>query len=338
MRRIIKNFNLTKYNTFGIEAFADYFFAFTDIVELKSFLKNDLYSHLDVRVIGGGSNILLTEDFHGALIHPICKNIQVKNETNNSVTIKVDAGLNWDSLVEQCIAKGWYGLENLSGIPGSVGASPIQNIGAYGVEVKDFIRKVETVEIETQEIKIFDHDFCRFSYRDSIFKNEFKNKYVVTSVYFKLQKEANLVTHYANIDEELSKMGDRTPENLRQLILNIRQTKLPKVEEFPNAGSFFKNPVISATQFKKIALKSPGIPYYPDENESFKIPAAWLIDQCGYKGYQNGKVAVHDKQALVLINKGGACGQDILNLAKKITTKVKSTFGVDLEREVNLLP
>ncbi|MCK5538372.1 MAG: UDP-N-acetylmuramate dehydrogenase [Bacteroidales bacterium] len=337
MRRIIKKFNLKKFNTFGIEVIADYFFAFTDIIDLKSFLKNDLYNHLDKQVLGGGSNILLTKDFKGVIIHPFCKDIVKKKTTSNSYLIKADAGVNWDSFVEKCVENNWYGLENLSGIPGKVGAAPIQNIGAYGVELKDFIEKIETINLETHELEIFYHDQCNFGYRDSIFKQSLKGKHVITAVYFSLLKEPNLITNYKAVEEELNKIGPATAQNLRKAILNIRESKLPKPIDFPNAGSFFKNPIISLSEFKKIKSKNPEIPHYIESDKKVKIPAAWLIEQCGFKGYKNGKVAVHDKQALVIINTGGANAQDILNLADKICSKVKKTFGIQLEKEINLI-
>jgi UDP-N-acetylmuramate dehydrogenase len=338
MRRIIKNYNLLNHNTFGIEVFTDFFFAFTDIVELKAFLKNDLYEHLEKRVLGGGSNVLFTDNFHGAVIHPICNRIEVKKKDTETILIKADAGLNWDTFVEQCINNEWFGLENLSGIPGSVGASPIQNIGAYGVEVKDFIYKVEGVNLETHEIDYFYKDNCKFGYRTSIFKQELKDKYVITAVFFKLKRKENLQISYAMVQEELKKYPQQNAANLRKAILDIRAQKLPKIEEMPNAGSFFKNPVISEEKFQQLKISYQDLPSYPELDHKVKIPAGWLIEKCGLKGYQNGNTAVHDKQALVLINKGSATGADILRLADKIAEKVKTDFGIELEKEVNVFP
>jgi len=338
MRRIIKNFNLKKFNTFNIDSQAEVFFMFTDIIDLKAFLKNEQFSHLEKRVLGGGSNVLITENYKGAVIHPMDTTIKVVSKAQTGVSLKVGAGTNWDDFVDYCVKNNLYGIENLSGIPGNVGAAPIQNIGAYGVEVKDFIRSIEYVDLGTHKINKIYKDECNFGYRDSIFKQELKNKVCITAVTFILNTEENLKLNYRGVKEEINKLGKINAANLRNAILTIREKKLPNPEEMPNAGSFFKNPILEKTIFNELQKKNPDIPFYPLEGDLIKIPAAWLIEKSGFKGFQNGKTAVHNKQALVLINKSDAKREDILNLAEKIIEKIKKEFGIELEKEVNLFP
>ena len=338
MRRIIKNFNLKKFNTFNIDSEAEVFFMFTDIIDLKAFLKNEQFLHLEKRVLGGGSNVLITGDYKGAVIHPMDTTIKVVSKNKNSVSLKVGAGTNWDDFVAYCVKNNLYGIENLSGIPGNVGAAPIQNIGAYGVEVKDFIRLIEYVELDTHKINKIYGDECNFGYRDSIFKHELRNKVCITAVTFTLNTEENLKLNYRGVEEEIKKLGKINAANLRNAILTIREKKLPKPEEMPNAGSFFKNPILEKTTFNKLQKKNPDIPFYTLENDLIKIPAAWLIEKTGFKGFQNGKTAVHNKQPLVLINKSDATSKDILKLSEKIIKKIKKEFGIELEKEVNLFP
>ncbi len=338
MRRIVKNFNLKTYNTFNIEAYSSIFFMFTDIIELKAFLKNEQFLHLQKRVLGGGSNVLITHNFEGAIIHPTNNDLKLQKTHSSNIVVKVGAGLNWDSFVEYALNNKWYGLENLSGIPGNVGAAPIQNIGAYGVEAKDSIRSVEAIDIETHKIVKFSNAECRFGYRDSIFKQELKNKMVITAVTFELCATEKLILNYRGISEALVQFKKIDTLNLRQAILKLRASKIPKPEISPNAGSFFKNPILKIEDFKNIHKKFSQIPSHKLDDDFVKIPAAWLIDQAGFKGYKNGKTAVNEKQPLILINMGGASADDLLRLSEKIYNKVKSQFNIELEKEVNLFP
>ncbi len=336
MIQIKKDVQLKSLNTFGIEAKTRYL-AIANTIEKISFALNFAsYNNLPVMVLGGGSNILFTQDFDGVIIQPLIPGINVMEDTDEAITIRVGAGVNWDKLVEWTVSRGVYGLENLSLIPGSVGASPIQNIGAYGVEVKDTILKVEGINVSTKKTLELQNSECGFGYRDSIFKKEMKGTIIITYVWFKLSKKVNLITNYGNLEEEILKLGEKSLQNLRDAVINIRKRKLPDPAILGNAGSFFKNPVINISSFELIKSRYPTIPSYPLSDDQVKIPAGWLIEQCGWKGKELKTCAVHKDQALVLVNLGNAKGAEILDLARQIQGSVLTEFGIHLDFEVNI--
>jgi UDP-N-acetylmuramate dehydrogenase len=265
------------------------------------------------------------------------KGIKVEKQDTENVIISAGAGVNWDKLVDWTVNKGYGGLENLSLIPGMVGATPVQNIGAYGVEVKDLIVKVKTVCIKDGTIRIFSNNECEFGYRDSIFKRREKGKYLITRVYYKLDINPILKLDYGSLEEEVRKSGNVTLKNVRQAVINIRKSKLPDTEQIGNAGSFFKNPVVNKSFARSLERDYPGIPFYKNQTGGIKVAAGWLIDQCGWKGKRIGDAGIHEKQALVLVNYEKATGKDIYNLSEEIRKSVKNKFGIDLEREVEVI-
>ena len=335
--KIFNNISLKKYNTFGLNYIAKLLILVHTEEELTDFLKKRGDGNELLLIMGGGSNILFTEDFHGTIVYPAIEGIQIEEENEVSVIISVGAGVNWDSLVEWCVGSGFGGFENLSLIPGNAGATPIQNIGAYGVEIKDHIEKVRTVSIVDGTIREFSKNECRFGYRDSIFKNELKGKYLVTKVYYNLSKNSDLNLGYGALKVETEKLGPLTLENVRQAVINIRRSKLPDPEITGNAGSFFKNPVVNSSIAAKLKIEYPAMPSYIDPSGDTKLAAGWLIEQCGWKGKKSGGAAVHDKQALVLINNGNATGKEIFELSEKIRQSVYETFSVELMREVEVI-
>ncbi|PKP35993.1 MAG: UDP-N-acetylenolpyruvoylglucosamine reductase, partial [Bacteroidetes bacterium HGW-Bacteroidetes-15] len=312
-------------------------FEATSVDALKEAL--EMVSEMELRlfILGGGSNILFTSHFDGAIIHPAIDGIEVVSEDDLSVVIKVGAGVEWDSLVEHVVNKGLGGLENLSLIPGNVGASPIQNIGAYGVEVKDCIEKVEGIYISSLKPFALSKDECNFGYRDSIFKNDLKGKVVVTHVTYKLSKNPVLITHYGNLDSELEKLGGKTLATVRQAVINVRNSKLPDPAVLGNAGSFFKNPMVDISVVEELQKDYEKVPFYPVSESYVKLPAGWLIEQCGWKGKKYGNVGVHKDQALVIVNYGGANGKEVIDLAHKVRHSVMEKFNVSLEMEVNVV-
>jgi len=333
-----ENFSLKEYNTFGINAKAKTFVEVTNESELIEVLKQVYASELFV--LGGGSNCLFTKNIEATVLHLNLKGITVVNETEEEVFLKVQAGENWHEFVLYCIKNNYGGIENLSLIPGNVGTSPIQNIGAYGVELKDSFVECEALHVQTTEKKIFDKEECQFGYRNSIFKNEAKGQYIITNVTFKLSKKNHkLNTGYGAILNELDKEGINHPtiKDVSNAVISIRTQKLPNPKEIGNSGSFFKNPVISSGKFEELQQKFPEIPFYKISEEEVKVPAGWLIDQAGYKGFRKGDAGVHKNQALVLVNYGNATGQEILNLAKEIQQEIKMKFRIDLEMEVNII-
>ena len=333
--QIQQNISLKKYNTFGINVIAKRFISVTSIEELQQVLEKEK----DIFLISGGSNMLLTDDIEKLVVHINAKGKAIERENDDFVHLKVQAGENWHEFVLWAIENGYGGIENLSLIPGNVGTCPIQNIGAYGVEVKDVITKVEAISIETNEIVTFTNEECKFGYRDSIFKNSHKNKYVITSVSFKLTKQNHkLNTFYGAIENELASKNIENPtiKAISDAVITIRQSKLPDPKETGNSGSFFKNPVVDIEVFENIQEKYPDMPYYKVSEEEIKIPAGWLIEKSGFKGKRFGEFGVHDKQALVLVNFGNASGKDIYNLAKNIKTVVKENFNILLDIEVNV--
>ena len=329
------NFSLKNYNTFGIDVKAKKFVSVSSIEQLR----NVLLSESDIFLLSGGSNMLLTKDIDKTVVHINLKGITIQEETENQVSVDVHAGEDWHQFVLWCVNHDFGGIENLSLIPGNVGTCPIQNIGAYGVEVKDVIESVEAIEISTGTIQTFSNSDCEFGYRNSIFKNALKGQCVLTKVRFKLTKgRHNLNTSYGAIESELLKHNIENPtiKDISDAVIAIRQSKLPDPKEIGNSGSFFKNPVIDATHFENLKEKYPNIPSYVIDDNSIKVPAGWLIETAGFKGKRFGDAGVHDRQALVLVNHGTASGQEIFEVAEQIQNKIKKDFGIDLEIEVNV--
>ena len=332
-----KNISLKPYNTFGINAHAESFISVTSLDQLQTIIDN----YKDVFILSGGSNVLLTKDISKPVIH---LNIQGKSVTkthnDNLIHVKAMAGENWHEFVLWTIERNYGGLENLSLIPGNVGTSPMQNIGAYGVEIKDVFYKLEALEIATGKIKTFYKEDCNFGYRESVFKNILKGKYIIVSVTFQLtKKQHNLNTSYGAIQDALEKEQIKNPgiKDISNVIIAIRESKLPNPKKIGNSGSFFKNPVVSIDLFKELEKKYPNMPFYKISDKTIKIPAGWLIEQCGFKGKRFGDAGVHKNQALVLVNYGNATGNEILDLAKKILQTITDQFGIDLEMEVNII-
>lgn len=329
--------SLLPYNTFGIDVKADFFIEYDSIDDLQAALQSDTVRQNKILHVGGGSNLLFLADFKGVVLHSAIKSIEKVREDANSVYLKVGSGVVWDDLVAYCVENGWGGVENLSLIPGEVGASAVQNIGAYGVEVQDVIVEVDAVEIQTTATRVFSNEECRYGYRNSIFKNELKGKYIITSVVFRLDKQPTYRLNYQHLEEEVLKNGEVNLQNIRRTIVAVRESKLPDPKVQGNAGSFFMNPVVSKDKFETLQKIYPNIPHYFVSEAEEKIPAGWLIDQCGWKGKQIGNAGVHDKQALVLVNKGGATGAEIVHLAEQIQASVKERFGIELHAEVNYI-
>ncbi len=333
---IKEHISLKSYNTFGIDVFTSKFVEITDIDELKEIL---IENNQPILILGGGSNILFTKDFDGIVIKNNIKEINIVKETNDEIQLKVGAGEVWHEFVLFCIENNYAGIENLSLIPGNVGASPMQNIGAYGVEVKDLITEVEAFDLKDYSIKIFSNEECEFGYRSSIFKTSEKGNYFITSVTFKLNKRADINTSYGAIEKELERMNISSPsiKNVSNAVINIRSNKLPDPKKIGNSGSFFKNPIVPKEQKDKILEDYADAPNYSQPDGSFKMAAGWLIEKCGWKGKRIDNYGVHENQALVIVNYGGAKGSDIFNLSAEIIKSVKETFGIELEREVNII-
>lgn len=334
---IDQNIELKSRNTFGIAATAKYFAEFASKEDLFQILGNANLKGMPWYVISGGSNILLTEDFDGLILHPIADNIEILNDNPTTVTIKVDAGVDWDYFVNFCVEREYYGIENLSLIPGYVGASVIQNIGAYGVEVKNTVQQVEIYMVETGEIRTIKGSECKFDYRFSIFKEELKGKAIVLSVTFELSHAPQYKLDYGDVKTEIQRLGGVSLKNVRTAIINIRENKLPNPKILGNSGSFFKNPIVGTEVADGLKEKYPDMPIYPASERCKKLAAGWLIDKAGWKGRRIGDAGVHSKQALVLVNHGEASGSDILSLAKNIIADVQAMFVVDIEMEVNIL-
>ena len=330
------NFSLKNYNTFGIEASAQSFIEVTNEQELAKVLKENQ----NIFVLGGGSNMLLTQNINQLVVHVNLKGIEIVQEDADFVWVKGNAGENWHEFVQWCITKDFGGIENLSLIPGNVGTTPIQNIGAYGVEIKDTMFSCEAMEIATQKMRTFTNAECKFAYRESIFKNELKGQFIITSVIYKLtKKNHNLNTSYGAIDAELVKMNVEKPtiKTISEAVIAIRSSKLPNPKELGNSGSFFKNPIISKTQYDKAVEQFPEMPHYKVSDNEVKVPAGWLIEQAGFKGKRFGDAGIHKNQALVLVNYGEATGKEIHDLSKLIQKTVLEQFGVVIEAEVNII-
>ncbi len=335
--RDLTDYSLKGHNTFGIDVNCRRFIEFDSIRELDSILCSLSDSDMPLLVIGMGSNLLFTKDFDGTILHSDIKGIEATSEGDN-IFVRCGSGEKMDDIVSLCVKNGWYGMENLSLIPGNVGASAVQNIGAYGAEAKDFIHLVEAVEIKTGKRFEFSNVDCGFDYRWSNFKGEWKNRFVITSVTYKLSRVFSPLLEYGNIRAELDKRNIHEPNaaQLRSVIIDIRRAKLPDPDVEGNAGSFFMNPIVPMEKFLQLRDKYGDVPHYTVNAEFTKIPAGWLIDKCGWKGKSLGKAGVHSKQALVLVNRGGATGNDILKLCKRIKSDVKRKFGIEISSEVNI--
>jgi len=333
-----KNFSLKNFNSFHIEVQADYFGKCSTIESLNTFFKTKKDS-LVFLILGGGNNILFTKNFNGYVIKNEIRGIEVISEDDEHIIIKAGAGEDWDEFASYCVEQNWGGLENLSLIPGTVGSSPIQNIGAYGAEVKDVIISVDTFNIKALKNETFDNGLCEFAYRESIFKKALRHTHIITHVTFRLYKKIKTNTIYKALFDELSKrkISKPTIKDIRQVVCNIRKSKLPDPEILGNAGSFFKNPVVDRKKYEQLLLRAPKLIAHPSGDIHFKLAAGWLIENAGWKGYRDGDAAVHEKQALVLVNHGKANGNEILALAHKIKQSVFDLFGVELEFEVNIL-
>ncbi|MTG99031.1 UDP-N-acetylmuramate dehydrogenase [Myroides albus] len=335
--KISQNISLKPYNTFGLDVRAKYFVEIESLSTLKEILKGNSPDKLFI--LGGGSNMLLTQDINKTVVKINLKGIEVVKEDDDCVWVQAQAGENWHEFVLWCIERGYGGIENLSLIPGNVGTTPIQNIGAYGVEVKDVLESCTGLSISTQEQRVFDNAACKFDYRESVFKNELKNQYVITSVVFKLTKKNHILkTGYGSIQQELDKNGITTPtiQDISNMVIAIRQSKLPDPKEIGNSGSFFKNPIIPVEQYNALHAKYPTMPSYTINDQFVKVPAGWLIEQTGFKGYRLGDAGVHEKQALVLVNYGQAQGSQIEKLAHSIQKQVQQIFGISIDAEVNI--
>ena len=335
---MIKQFNrysLLSHNTFGIEATANQFVEFSSVDDIVGFLGEGYNARSFV--IGGGSNLLFVNDYNGTILHSAIMGMQVVEEDDNYLLLRVGSGVNWDALVAYTVEQGWGGLENLSAIPGEVGASAVQNVGAYGVEAGELIVKVETVRLSDALCQEFLHDDCCFSYRHSIFKAAEKGKHIITHVTYRLSKNPAFKLTYGNLSEKVGLLGGATLANVRKAVCEIREAKLPSPDRIGSAGSFFMNPIVPAEVAEALAKEYPALPQYPLPCGNVKLPAGWLIEQCGWKETPHEHVGVYKHQALVVINRGGATGRDVLDFASAVVASVKEKFGVELNMEVNVI-
>ncbi len=327
--------SLLYYNTFGIDVKASRFIEYNSPEDLEELSRTEQLGKRPFFHIGGGSNLLFTGDYPGIILHSAIREIKIIEEEQDSILVSVGAGRCWDDFVAWSVNHNYYGVENLSLIPGEVGASAVQNIGAYGVEVKDIIEQVVVYDVLQKVIKKFSNQECEYAYRKSIFKDPaYRSRYIVVYVIYRLSKKPVFHLEYGNVREELRKYSGITLSNVRKAIIAIRENKLPDPKISGNAGSFFMNPVVKRDFFEKLCEQYPGIPYYSVNSEAVKIPAAWLIEQCGWKGKALGNVAVHDRQPLVLINKGGASGKEVILLAETVKRSVWDKFGIEISPEV----
>lgn len=332
------DYSLKGHNTFGIDAVCRRFVEFETVGELQQTVSSLTAADRPLLVIGGGSNLLFTGDYKGTVLHSAIKGCEARIE-NDGVYLRCGSGETWDDVVNLCVEQGWYGAENLSLIPGEVGASAVQNIGAYGAEAKDLIFKVEAVDLETGKTCEFLNEDCDYSYRHSKFKTEWKGRFVITYVTYKLSETFRPRLDYGNILAELDKRDIKNPDarQLRNVIIDIRNEKLPDPKVEGNAGSFFMNPVVPTAKYEELTRRFDTVPHYPVDPEHVKIPAGWMIDRCGWKGKTIGTVGVHSRQALVLVNRGGASGSDVIRLCEAIKNDVKAEFGIDITPEVNII-
>lgn len=335
---IQRNFSLRKYNTFGLSVLANYFATFISGHELQNLLQ-DNKSISSKMILGGGSNILFTKNYDGLVLKNEISGIEIVNEDEAFVFVKAGAGVKWHQFVIFCVNNNFGGVENLALIPGNVGASPMQNIGAYGVEIKDVFFELEALHLKDLEKRNFTLEDCHFGYRESVFKNIFKDQFAILNVTFKVRKNPVFNISYGAIEVELMKMNiDKlSVKAISDAVIRIRTSKLPDPAFIGNAGSFFKNPIISKHEFLKYELRQLNIPFYNVDEETFKIPAGWLIEQCGWKGFRKGDAGCYEKQALVLVNYGNATGKEIYNLSEEIKISVKEKFDIELQNEVNIV-
>ena len=340
MLTIQEHVNLQHFNTFGIQAFAQYFITVNSVDDVQQFIQTPVFREQRHLILGGGSNLLLTQDFHGLVIKNNIKGIEVVQEDADHITLKAGGGENWHAFVIFCVEHHWGGIENLSLIPGSVGAAPIQNIGAYGVEIKDRIESVEVIDLKDGSVRSFNKQACNFGYRESIFKQTHRDRFFISSVTLTLTKRNHHYnTSYGLITDVLREKGitNLSVKAISDAVIQIRQSKLPDPSRIGNAGSFFKNPSITPDVLESLSRDNPSIPSYPGENGLVKISAAWLIEQCGWKGKTFNSIGVHQHQALVLVNYGGGSGEDIWQLAMNIQASVKEKFNITLQPEVNVV-
>ncbi len=337
--KLQQHVNLKPYNTFGIIAFAEYFTEIFSVDDLLQIINNETLQHLPKLILGGGSNLLFTQDFNGLIIKNSIKGIEKIKEDEQHVFIKAFAGEVWHDLVQYAIAHNYGGMENLSLIPGQVGAAPMQNIGAYGVEIESIFDSLEAIDLQNGTTKIFTKEACGFGYRESIFKKVAKGKYCIVSVTFRLNKQPVFNTSYGAIQDTLQQMGvaELNVKAISDAVIHIRTSKLPDPKVLGNAGSFFKNPEIAKEHFLQLQQQYPAMPHYPAADDKIKVPAGWLIEQCGWKGKRIGNTGSHAQQALVLVNYGNATGEEIKNLSQQIQQSVKEKFGIDLTPEVNFV-
>lgn len=341
-----EHFDLQAYNTFGLNVRARYFCEASSVQQCRDALQFSRAQGLPLLVLGGGSNVLFREDYPGVVLHMATRGIDLINESGGTAVVRAAGGENWHGFVRHCLQSDWYGLENLALIPGSVGAAPIQNIGAYGVEVKDLITAVEVLDVATCEVEVLSRDQCEFGYRDSIFKRSLRGRKIILSVTFRLQREPLVNPSYGALAQALSTISDPQPHQVFDAVCAIRRSKLPDPAVVGNAGSFFKNPVIPRTQFEEISRIWPELPAFPAgdgsnaemQRDCVKIPAAWLIEKAGWKGRRFGHAGVYQLQPLVLVNHGGASAADIITLAEQVMVSVEQQFGIQLEPEVQWIP
>ena len=335
--KVLHNFSLKNYNTFGIDVKAKTFISVESLEDLRTALQKN-YAE-DLFILGGGSNMLLTRDIDTTVLHVGLKGKQIIKENEEEVLIEISAGENWHETVLWTLSNNWGGFENLSLIPGNIGTAPIQNIGAYGTEIRDTLVSLKAIDIQTLEVREFSNEDCQFGYRDSIFKNKVKGKFIIISVTFRLtKKDHKIKTNYGTIQQALVEIGVTTAtiSDVSNAVIKIRKEKLPDPSELGNSGSFFKNPVINSGHLKDLQKHFPDMPFFDVGNNEFKIPAGWLIEKAGLKGYRVGDAGVHKNQALVLVNYGNATGREILDLAKKVQYEVYTKFRIALQAEVNI--
>ena len=336
---IIENYPLLKLNTFGVDVKAKYFTSINTINELIEVTKTNVFKDLELLILGGGSNILFTKDFDGLVILNNIKGKEIIDQNQQSIFLKIGAGENWHELVMYCVDNGWGGIENLSLIPGNTGTAPMQNIGAYGVEIKETFIELEALEISSGKIVKFNNSDCEFGYRESVFKNKMKNQYIILNITLELKKNPVLNINYGDVKAILESQNIKNPaiKEVSNAIISIRQSKLPDPKKIGNSGSFFKNPIVSLNLLELIKKKYPNVVNYEINENEFKIAAGWLIERAGWKGKKFNNYGIHEKQALVLVNYGLANGMEIFELSEKIILDIKDKFGIKLEREVNII-
>ena len=331
-----QKYSLLSHNTFGIDVSAACFLEYASVDELRGLIGSGRVTSPYLH-IGGGSNLLFTKDYEGTILHSRIGGVEVVAETDDDIVVRVGAGVVWDDFVDYCVQRHWYGVENLSLIPGEVGASAVQNIGAYGCEAKDAIRRVEMYCVETGNLLTLDAAHCGFGYRESVFKHDLKGRVIITAIEIRLSHTPRPKLGYGDVEREVEARGGATLRNIREAICSIRRAKLPDPAVLGNAGSFFKNPVVEAPVAERLLAEYPDMPHYAAPEGRIKLAAGWLIDRAGMKGYREGSVGVHERQALVLVNHGGATGGEVIAFARTVQAKVREKFGIEIDTEVNIL-